>query len=82
MQKNSSFFSNLIGVNTLVIFLVMLSRFTISGAFTAIYVLTAELFSSDVRNAAISILNSTGKLISLLSPFIAQLVSCCDHEVK
>ena len=51
----------------------MISKTLISGAFTTIYVFTAELFPSEMRSAVISLTNSSGKIVGLFTPFIAYL---------
>ena len=64
-----------ISEETLVILvLVTISKAVISGAFAGIYVVTAETFPSEMRAATINFLNSFGKCIGLLAPFIAHLV--------
>ena len=55
--------------------LITISKTVISGGFTGIYIITAEMFPSEMRTASISILNSSGKLIGMLTPFIAHFVS-------
>ena len=57
-----------------ILVLVTIGKTLINGGFVGIYVITAEMFSSDMRTAAISILNSSGKILGMMTPFIAYLV--------
>ncbi len=58
-----------------ILIMVTISKAVISGAFVGIYVITAEIYPSEMRTAAISCLNSSGKILGTLTPFIAHLVT-------
>ena len=59
----------------LVICLAMLGKLGISGSFAVIYVFSAELFPTVVRNLGVGVGSMCARVGSLISPFIMMLVS-------
>ena len=55
--------------------LAMVGKLGISAAFVAIYLLSAELFPTVVRNLGMGCSSTVGRLGSGVSPYIADLVS-------
>ena len=58
----------------LVICLAMLGKLGISGSFAVIYVFSAELFPTVVRNLGVGVGSMCARVGSLISPFIMMLV--------
>ena len=59
----------------------MIGKFGISAAFAIIYVFSAELFPTMVRNSGMGASSLCARIGGIASPYIADLVSCykaCD----
>lgn len=63
-----SAFSEYILFEILVIFSVILTRFTASSCFCIIYIYTSELFPTPVRSVAVGACSSLGRIGMILSP--------------
>ena len=59
----------------LVTVLAQTGKFLYSAAFAVVYVFTAELFPSTVRNSGLSACATLGKTATVISPYIVHLVS-------
>jgi hypothetical protein len=55
--------------------LALVAKFAISFTYNGIYIITAEMYPTVVRNSAVSICQSFGRLGSVLSPNFQLLVS-------
>jgi len=55
--------------------LVLLGKFGASASFAVVFVFTAELFPTPVRNTAIGLCSTSARLGGILSPYIASLSS-------
>ncbi|XP_048817081.1 solute carrier family 22 member 5-like [Lagopus muta] len=60
-------------IRALSIFLVMLGKFGITAAFAIVYVYTAELYPTVVRNMGVGASSMASRLGSILSPYFAYL---------
>ncbi|KAM4677026.1 organic cation/carnitine transporter 2-like isoform 2-T2 [Discoglossus pictus] len=60
-------------LNILSIFLVMLGKFGITSAFSMVYVYTAELYPTVVRNMGVGASSMASRLGSILSPYFVYL---------
>ena len=54
--------------------LALLGKFGASGAFSLAYVYTAELYPDSLRALGVGVASATGRVGSILAPFIADLV--------
>ena len=54
--------------------LFFIGKMGISAAFSSIYLMTGELFPTFIRNGIVGAGSCMGRIASLLSPFIADLV--------
>ena len=61
--------------------LAQVGKLLFSAAFVIIYVLTAELFPSTVRNSGLSMCATFGKTASLISPYIVHLVCVVNFYI-
>ena len=66
----------------LVTVLAQTGKFLYSAAFAVVYVFTAELFPSTVRNSGLSACATLGKTATVISPYIVHLVSVHILQVK
>ena len=53
----------------------MVGKLGISAAYSSIYLLSAELFPTVIRNFGMGCCSSVGRVGSAVSPYIADLVS-------
>ena len=66
----------------LVTILAQTGKFLYSAAFAVVYVFTAELFPSTVRNSGLSGCATLGKTATVISPYIVHLVSLHILQIK
>ena len=59
--------------------LALLGKFGATGAFAMIYVYTAELYPNALRAVGVGVASATGRVGSILAPFIADLVTIMVH---
>jgi len=64
----------LLGLHAVTVTLAMLGKFGISAAFAIIYVWSAELFPTVVRNAGMGASSSFARVGGMVAPYIADLV--------
>ncbi|XP_046374361.2 organic cation transporter protein-like [Haliotis rufescens] len=60
----------------------MIGRFGASGAFAIIYVFSAELFPTVVRNSGMGGSSVSGRIGGIISPYIADLVVLVDGDIS
>ncbi|XP_037094065.1 organic cation transporter protein-like [Pollicipes pollicipes] len=61
------------GMETLTVGLALVGKFGAAATFAIVFVYGAELFPTDVRNSAIGMSSASGRIGSILAPFIASL---------
>ena len=54
--------------------LAMVGKLAISASFTAIYLITAEIFPTVMRNFSMGCCGTVGRMGAVVSPYIADLV--------
>lgn len=64
----------LLDQDAMMLTLVLLGKFAISGSFAIIYVVTAEVFPTAVRGVAIGVGALWARVGGILAPYIGQLV--------
>ncbi|XP_075756469.1 solute carrier family 22 member 4-like isoform X2 [Pelodiscus sinensis] len=60
-------------LHTLSVFLVMLGKFGITSAFSMLYVYTAELYPTIVRNMAVGATSMSCRVGSIIAPYFVYL---------
>ena len=65
------------GLEWITIALSMIGKFAISASFAIIYIFTAELYPTQVRNVGVACGSFAARLGGILAPYIAALVSPC-----
>lgn len=62
--------------------LVMVGKFGVTAAFSMVYVYTAELYPTVVRNMGVGVSSTASRLGSILSPYFVYLgKSCASSEL-
>ena len=61
----------------LLVTLSVLGKMFVAGAFEVLYILSGELFPTVVRNVGLGTSSAWARAGSMLSPYIAKLVSEC-----
>ena len=51
----------------------LFGKLCVNGAFTTVYVISGEIFSTSIRNSAIGIVSAMSRVGSIMSPFIVML---------
>ena len=72
--KVSNKFFLFVALNWLLVTLSVLGKMFVAGAFDVLYIFSAELFPTVVRNAGMGTCSACARAGSMLSPYIAQLV--------
>ena len=62
--------------------LAMLGKVGASGAFSIIYIWSAELFPTTVRNSLMGTSSASARVGSMSASYIAQMVSGCGQHVR
>ena len=62
-------------LNFISIILSLIGKFAASAGFAVVFVYTAELFPTPVRNSAIGLCSTSARLGGILSPFVASLAA-------
>jgi hypothetical protein len=63
----------------------MVGKLGISGAFSSIYLMTGELFPTNIRNCGLGCSSNAGRVGSAVSPYIVDLVCTLqggEHSVE
>lgn len=55
--------------------LAMLGKLAVTGAYSAAYVITAELYPTSIRQVALSVAATVGRVGGVFAPFVGYLVS-------
>uniref|UniRef100_A0A8C5GGP6 Solute carrier family 22 member 5-like n=1 Tax=Gouania willdenowi TaxID=441366 RepID=A0A8C5GGP6_GOUWI len=65
--------SLLLGLPAVAVFLEMLGKFGMTGAFCVVYAVTSELFPTVIRNSAMGCCSMSARIGTIISPFIIYL---------
>ena len=61
-------------LNTIAIVMAMIGKFAISASFAIVYIYTAELYPTPVRNVCVGSGSFFARVGGILAPYVGQLV--------
>lgn len=62
-------------MHTVIVVLALIGKFSISFTFNGVYIVTAELYPTTIRNSAISFCSAISRIGGVIAPYILILVS-------
>ena len=78
LKGNTAVLSCILALQWLLVTLSVLGKMFVAGALEVLYILSSELFPTVVRNVGMGTSSACARAGSMLSPYIAQLVSRLD----
>nr|XP_009857789.2 organic cation transporter protein-like [Ciona intestinalis] len=68
-------FKDSTGIGTAEVVILLIAKFTISGSFNMLFLYTAELYPTHIRNTALGVTSAGARMASIIAPFLLQTQS-------